>query len=74
MDKGWRNQRKVSVTYNGDTQNAKSLDEPPLSNYEAGPYSGPSRDCYRVEVRAHNRYGTTTRSMRADTIGTNGCD
>jgi hypothetical protein len=73
MDKGGRNQRKVSVTYEGDRKIAKALERPPLSYYETGAYSIPSRNCYRVKVVAHNQYGTTIKHMRADMIGTNGC-
>ena len=32
MDKGGRNQRKVTVTYDGDRREAKALDRPPLSH------------------------------------------
>jgi len=73
MDKGGANKRKVWVTYDGDKQSAQGLDDPPLSHFEAGPYGAPSRDCYRVEVKARNRFGTTTKSMRAGMIGTDGC-
>jgi hypothetical protein len=73
MDKGGRNQRKVSVTHDGERKNAKALERPPLSHYETGAYSIPSRNCYPVKVVAHNRFGTTTERMRASLIGTNGC-
>jgi hypothetical protein len=73
MDKGGRNQRRVSVTYDGEEKNAEALERPPLSVYETGAFSAPSRNCYQVTVRAHNRFGTTTKTMRAATIGTNGC-
>ena len=73
MDKGGADKRKVWVTYDGDMKSAEGLNDPPLSHFEAGPYAAPSRDCYRVEVKARNRFGTTTRSMRADMIGTDGC-
>jgi len=73
MDKGGRDQRKVSVAYKDERKNAKSIGRPPLSMFETGPFSIPVRDCYRVTVRAKNQYGTTTKDMRADLIGTNGC-
>ena len=73
MDKGGRNKRKVSVTHDGEKKNAKALERPPLSHYETGAYSIPSRNCYPVKVVAHNRFGTTTKTMRASLIGTNGC-
>ncbi|MDX6588563.1 MAG: hypothetical protein QOI31_3036 [Solirubrobacterales bacterium] len=73
MDKGGRNQRKVSVTFEGDRKEAEPLERPPLSYYETNPYSAPVRNCYRVKVVAHNRFGTTTKNMRAGMIGTNGC-
>jgi len=73
MDKGGRNQRKVSVRYDGVTKDAKALERPPLSHYETGSYSIETRNCYPVRVVAHNRHGTTTRDMRASRIGTNGC-
>jgi len=73
MDKGGRDQRKVTVTYDGDKKNADALERPPLSIYETGAFSAPSRNCYKVTVRARNRFGTTTKTMRAATIGTNGC-
>ena len=74
MDKGGRNQRDVNVTYKDDTQNAHVLDNgPPLSMYEAGPYAGPVRDCYRVHVRAKNRDGVTSRTMKAPRLGGDGC-
>ena len=73
MDKGGRNQRKVSVTYDGDRRQAKPLERPPLSHYETNGYSIPTRDCYRVKVVAHNQYGTTIKNMRAPLYGTNGC-
>ena len=74
MDKGGRDERKVSVTYKGERKRAKSIGRPPLSLFETGPFSIPVRDCYRVTVRATNQYGTTTKDVRADLIGTNGCD
>ena len=74
MDKGGRSERKVQITYDGVRKNAAALDRPPLSFYETGPFSAPVRDCYRVTVRAQNRYGTTTRTMRAGRMGTDGCD
>ena len=73
MDKGGRNKREVFVTYDGERKEARALARPPLSHYETAPYSAPIRDCYRVEVVAKNRFGTTRKSMRADMIGTNGC-
>jgi hypothetical protein len=74
MDKGGRNERKVWVTYDGERKSAKVLKEPPLSLYETGAFSIPVRKCYRVTVKARNQYGTTTKKMRADLIGTEGCD
>jgi hypothetical protein len=75
MDKGGRDERKVAVTYNGNRKSAQGIDDPPVSMFETGPYaSAPVKKCYRVKVRAHNQYGTTTKTMRADRIGTNGCD
>jgi hypothetical protein len=74
MDKGGRDQRKVSITYKGERKRAEPLDRPPLSHYQTNAFSIPVRDCYRVEVRARNRFGVTKRTMRADLIGTNGCD
>ncbi|MDQ3758978.1 MAG: hypothetical protein M3331_03425 [Actinomycetota bacterium] len=75
MDKRSPNNRKVSVTYDGERKRARPLDDPPLSFYESDPFaSAPVRDCYRVTVRATNRFGTTTRTLKADRIGTNGCD
>ncbi len=73
MDKGGRNQRKVSVTYEGDRKQAQALERPPLSHYETGAYSVAPRNCFPVKVVAHNRFGTTTKNMRASLIGTNGC-
>ena len=73
MDKGGRNKRKVSVTYEGERKQAVALERPPLSNYETRAFSAPSRNCYSVKVVAHNRFGTTIKNMRADMIGTNGC-
>jgi hypothetical protein len=73
MDKGGRAQRKVSVTYDGDRKDAESIGRPPLSFYETGPYSTGVRNCYHVTVKATNQYGSTTKDMRADLIGTNGC-
>jgi len=74
MDKGGRDQRKVSVTYDGERKFARVLNEPPLSMYETPAYaSAPVRDCYRVTVRATNRFGTTKERLRADRIGTDGC-
>ncbi|MDQ2676751.1 MAG: hypothetical protein M3Y34_08065 [Actinomycetota bacterium] len=74
MDKGGRDERKVSITYKGERKRAHPLDDPPLSHYQTGPFSIPVRDCYRgVEVRARNRFGVTKRTMRAELIGTNGC-
>ena len=71
-DKGGRDQRKVSVAYKDERKNAKSIGRPPLSMFETGPFRS-RPDCYRVTVRATNQYGTTTKDMRADLIGTNGC-
>jgi hypothetical protein len=73
MDKGGRDERKVSVTYEGERKNAAPLDRPPLSHYETKAFSIPVRNCYRVKVVAHNRFGTTIENMRAGLIGTNGC-
>ncbi len=74
MDKGGRNQRDVNVTYDGNTRNAAFLKRwAPLSFYETGPFAAPVRDCYRVEIRAKNRHGVTTRTMRAPLVGGNGC-
>jgi hypothetical protein len=75
MDKGGRDQRDVNVTYEGDTQNARYVQDPgpPLSLWEAGAYAGPRRDCYRVRIRAKNRDGVTERTMRAPRIGGDGC-
>ena len=73
MDKGGRDERKVSITYDGERKNAAALDRPPLSHYETKAFSIPTRNCYPVKVIAHNRFGTTTKNMRAGLIGTNGC-
>jgi len=73
MDKGGRDERKVSVTYDGEKKKAIALERPPLSHYETKAYSIPSRNCYRVKIVAHNQYGTTIKNMRASLIGTNGC-
>ena len=75
MDKQSPRQRKVRVTYQGDTKQASNLEQPPLGFYETGPYGAPRRDCYRdVTVRATNRFGTTTRTVDAGRIGSDGCD
>ncbi len=74
MDKGGRDQRKVSVTFRDERKNAAPLDRPPLSMYETGAFSIGTRNCYPVTVKAQNRYGTTTKSMEAGLIGTNGCN
>ena len=73
MDKGGRDKRRVSVTYKGDRRQAKPVEHPPLSHYETSAYSIPTRNCYRVKVVAHNRFGTTKKRMRAPLIGTDGC-
>jgi hypothetical protein len=73
MDKGGRDERRVSVTYDGERKRAKRLDDPPVSMYETGPFAAPIRNCYRVKVVAHNQFGTTIKTMRASLIGTNGC-
>ena len=44
MDKGGRDQRKVSVAYKDERKNAKSIGRPPLSMFETGPFSIPVRD------------------------------
>lgn len=75
MDKqGARNQRRVSVTYDGERKRARPLKRPPLSMYETGAFSIPVRDCYRVKVRARNEFGVTKKNVRAGLLGTDGCD
>ena len=73
MDKGGRDERKVSVTYEGDRKNAEALKPNRQSFYETGAYSAPVKDCYSVTVKATNREGTSTREMRASLIGSDGC-
>ena len=73
MDEGGRDKRRVSVTYKGDRRQATYINEPPLSHWETNAYSIPTRNCYRVKVVAHNRFGTTKKRMRAPLIGTDGC-
>lgn len=74
MDKGGRNQREVFVAYDGERKEARALERPPLSHYETPPYSAPVWDCYRLQVVAKNRFGTTRKTMRASLLGTNGCN
>ena len=73
MDQGGRAARDVNVTFDGVTRNAPLVERNRLSSYEAGPYNGPVRDCYRIRVVAKNRDGTTRETVRAGRLGTNGC-
>jgi len=71
---GRRSERKVAVIHDGDRKRAHPLEDPPLSHWETGAYSIPSRNCYRVTVIARNEFGKTIRNVRASMIGTNGCN
>lgn len=64
--------QKVSVTYAGTTYKTTRV-EISRSYWDTDPVSVPRRDCYRVFVRAQNRSGTTTETIRLGRRGTDGC-
>ena len=73
-NQGEMSPRRVTVTYRGETKRA-TRPAPGLPSYfETDAFDAPVRDCYRVEVTATNPSGTTTKTMRASRISTEGCD
>ena len=64
MDKGGRDQRKVSVAYKDERKNAKSIGRPPLSMFETGPFRSRSgllqghRACDQSVRHHHERHAS----------------